>query len=81
MEQIKFQDVNIFILIGIEMVLFGIVYWKYKSEKIRREKLEYHYEDYGFGKMQSWRPFIIPIFAFIFILWELINRLYKYIYF
>ncbi|OYX83919.1 MAG: hypothetical protein B7Y83_09945 [Flavobacteriales bacterium 32-34-25] len=81
MEPIKFQDVNIFILIGIELFLFGLVYWKYKSEKRRREKLEYHYEDYGFGRMQSWRPFIIPIVAFIFISWELINRLYKYIYF
>lgn len=81
MEQTKFQDINIFILIGIQILLFGLVFWKYKSEKRRREKLEYHYEDYGLGRMQSWRPYIIPIVAFMYITWELIDRLYKFIYF
>lgn len=80
MEPIKFQNVNIFILIGIELFLFGLVYWKYKSEKRRREKLEYHYEDYGLGRMQAWKPYILPIAAFIFVSWKLINRLYNYIY-
>ncbi len=81
MKSTKFQDINTFILVGIELLLLGIIYWKYISEKKRRQKLEYHYEDYGYGRMQSWRPYIIPIFISILLIYELMKRLYNYIYF
>lgn len=79
MEHRKFQDVNILFLIGIEILLLGLIFWKSYSEKKRREKLEYHYEDYGLGRMQSWRPYIIPIAASIYLMWELMMRFYDYI--
>ncbi len=79
MEEAKFiQDENIFILIGIELILIALIHWFYKSYwKDRERDYDNSAEDnsYGYRRMTSWRAYLFVGVIFIIISWELIKRL------
>lgn len=79
MEQAKFiQDENIFILIGIELILIALIYWFYKTYwKVRERDYDNSPETYNYvyNRGTSFRLYIIIGGIFIIVSVTLFKKL------